>query len=69
MQIFDDERNYYPFQVADILEVHKSTIYRMIRDIDDPLPAFRLRRNGRLKINGRELNKFIEKHKINVLEE
>ena len=69
MEIFDDERNYYPFQVAEKLEVHISTIYRMIKDIDDPLPAFKLRRNGRLKLNGRKLNKFIKEHEINTLEE
>lgn len=67
MKLFDDKRSYRPDEVADRIEVHVSTVYRMIRDIDDPLPAFRLGRQ--LRINGAEANRYFEQKKVNPLEE
>lgn len=67
MKLFDDKRSYRPDEVADRIEVHVSTVYRMIRDIDDPLPAIRLGRQ--LRINGAEANRYFERKKVNPLEE
>ena len=41
MSIFNDERTYRTDEIADILKVDRSSVYRWIRDIGDPLPAFR----------------------------
>ncbi len=68
MKLFDDNRAYRPDEIADRIEVHISTVYRMINDLEHPLPAFRLR--GRtLRINGADANRYFGKKKVNPLEE
>ena len=64
MSIFNDERNYRPDEIADILRVDRSSVYRWIRDILDPLPAFRTKDNGQLRCSGKDLNLYLLKHKV-----
>ena len=64
MSIFNDERNYRPDEIADILRVDRSSVYRWIRDILDPLPAFRTKDNGQLSCAGKDLNDYLTKHKV-----
>jgi len=67
MKLFDDKRSYRPDEIAERIEVHISTVYRMINDIDNPLPAFRIKRQ--LRVNGAAANRYFEKQKVNPLEE
>jgi len=61
--LFNPDRCYRPDEIADILSVSKRTVYRMISDISDPLPAFRP--NGKyLRVSGLELNNYLDKHKV-----
>ncbi len=69
VQVFNESRCYTPVNVAEILNVDISTVYRLIRDIDDPLPAFRLKTNGQLRVHGKEINKYLEDHKVDPLNE
>jgi hypothetical protein len=69
MSIFNDERCYRPDEIADKLRADISTIYRLIKDIDDPLPAFRLKNNGQLRVHGKDLNQYLESHKVDPLNE
>lgn len=69
VQVFNESRCYTPVYVAEILNVDISTVYRLIRDIDDPLPAFRLKTNGQLRVHGKEINKYLEDHKVDPLNE
>jgi predicted site-specific integrase-resolvase len=69
IQVFKESRCYTPVNVAEILNVDISTVYRLIRDIDDPLPAFRLKTNGQLRVHGKEINKYLEDHKVDPLNE
>ena len=64
MSIFNDERNYRTDEIADILRVDRSSVYRWIRDILDPLPAFRTKDNGQLRCAGKDLNDYLTKHKV-----
>lgn len=64
MSIFKDERNYRTDEVADILRVDRSSVYRWIRDIDCPLPAFRTKENGQLRCKGSDLNAYLLKHRV-----
>ena len=69
MQVFKEQRCYTPLRVSEILSVDISTVYRLIRDIDDPLPAFRLKNNGQLRVHGKDLNTYFEDHKVDPLNE
>lgn len=69
VQVFNESRCYTPLRVSEILDVDISTIYRLIRSIDDPLPAFRLKTNGQLRVHGKELNTYFEDHKVDPLNE
>ncbi len=64
MSIFKDERTYRTDEIADILKVDRSSVYRWIRDILDPLPAFRTKENGQLRCSGKDLNLYLLKHKV-----
>ncbi len=64
MSIFKDERNYRTDEIAEILRVDRSSVYRWIRDILDPLPAFRTKENGQLRCSGKDLNDYLNKHKV-----
>lgn len=69
-QLFKDSRCYRPDEIASILNIGDvSTVYRMIRNIEDPLPAFKLKKNGQIRVRGFEINKYVEDHKIDPLEE
>jgi excisionase family DNA binding protein len=60
-------RYYRPDEVAEILNVDKSSIYRMIKDIEDPLPAIKLN-GGCLRIPGQELSEWLERRRVNSAE-
>ena len=64
MSIFNDERNYCTDEIADILRVDRSSVYRWIRDIDNPLPAFRTKENGQQRCKGKDLNAYLDKYKV-----
>jgi len=64
MSIFSNDRNYRPDEVASTLRVSRNTVYRWIRDILDPLPAFRTKDNGQLRCAGKDLNEYLLKHKV-----
>ena len=64
MSIFNNDRNYRPDEVASKLRVSRNTVYRWIRDILDPLPAFRTKENGQLRCSGKDLNLYLQKHKV-----
>ena len=64
MSIFNNDRNYRPDEVASTLRVSRNTVYRWIRDILDPLPAFRTKDNGQLRCAGKDLNDYLTKHKV-----
>jgi excisionase family DNA binding protein len=59
-----NDRYYRPDEIADILNVDRSTVYRMIRDIADPLPAYRINDKGPLRVHGKDINKYLESHKV-----
>ncbi len=67
--VFDDKKFYTPTRVAELLSVNRCTVYRMIRSIEEPLPAVRLKGNGQLRISGLELNKYLEEHEVDPLNE
>ena len=64
MSIFNNDRNYRPDEVASTLRVSRNTVYRWIRVIFDPLPAFRTKENGQLRCSGKDLNLYLLKHKV-----
>ena len=59
-----NDRYYRPDEIADILNVDRSTVYRMIRDIADPLPAYRINEKGPLRVHGKDINMYLETHKV-----
>ncbi len=62
-ELFKSDRSYRPDEIAKRLAVDISTVYRMIRDMDDPLPAFRP--CGRaLRVKGAEITKYLERRKV-----
>ncbi len=63
MKSFKD-RYYRPDEIADVLNVARSTVYRMIRDIADPLPAYRINDKGPLRVHGKDINKYLVSHKV-----
>lgn len=69
MSIFQDERCYRPDEIAAKLNAALSTVYRLIKDIDDPIPAFRLKNNGQMRVYGRDMNAYLENHKVDPLNE
>ena len=65
--LFSD-RCYRPDEVAAKLHVNIRTIYRHVNDIDDPLPSIRLAPRGPIRIPGSELNKWLERRRVNPLD-
>lgn len=62
-ELFRSDRSYRPDEIAQKLSVDVCTVYRMIRDIDDPLPAFRP--HGRaLRVEGAELIRYLQRRKV-----
>lgn len=59
------DRYYRPDEVAELLSVDKTTVYRMIRDIDDPLPAIKLVGDRCLRIPGQGLSEWLERRRVN----
>jgi len=63
MDLFSPDRSYRPDEIAKKLSIDISTVYRMIRSIEDPLPAFRL--CGRaLRVEGVEIIRYLNRHKV-----
>lgn len=61
--LFRSDRSYRPDEIAAKLSVDICTVYRMIRDINDPLPAFRP--HGRaLRVEGAELIRYLQRRKV-----
>lgn len=68
-RLFSDERCYRPDEIAEILQVDVSTVYRMIKDLDKPLYAFRLAGNRQLRVWGGDLNAYVEQSRVKPEEE
>ncbi len=66
---FDDKKFYSPTRIAEILAINKCTVYRMVNNIEDPLPAVRLKRNGQLRVNGKDLNEYMSSHEVDPVNE
>jgi excisionase family DNA binding protein len=64
MKVFDVNRNYRPDEVATALRVSRKTVYRWIRDIANPLRAFRTTENGQLRCSGKDLNQYVLKNQV-----
>jgi|GEM_PF-373709 excisionase family DNA binding protein len=64
LNFFKEDRSYRPDEIADALKVDRSTVYRLIREISDPLPAYRIKEQGQLRCFGRDINKYLENHKV-----
>jgi excisionase family DNA binding protein len=63
------DKYYRPDEIAELLNVDKGTVYRLIRDIEDPLPALRLSKKGALRVAGRDLQEWMENHKVHPEDE
>ena len=69
-QLFNNDRSYRPDEIAKKWDVNVRTVYRMVKDIDDPLPAFRPNgKKGVIRVKGSVLNEWTEQNKVNPLEE
>lgn len=67
---FNENRFYAVQQVAEIIGVHRNTVYKWVQDIDDPLPSHRFDKSkGRLKIHGSDLNEWLANKKVDPLNE
>jgi len=65
--LFKDERLYRPDEVAKRLNISIKSIYRMIKDVDDPLPAIKIK--NIIRLPGNRLNEYIKRHTIKSWEE
>jgi len=59
-----NDRYYRPDEIAEALKVDRTTVYRMIRDVLDPLPAYRVNKDGPLRVHGKDLNQYLANHKV-----
>ncbi|MDD3535183.1 MAG: helix-turn-helix domain-containing protein [Candidatus Cloacimonetes bacterium] len=57
------DRIYRPDEIATLLAIDRSSVYRMIRNIEDPLPAFRPTGRGPLRVNGIDLIRYLDRRK------
>ncbi|MCB5285528.1 MAG: helix-turn-helix domain-containing protein [Candidatus Cloacimonetes bacterium] len=64
MELFKSDRCYRPDEIATILGVVISTVYRMMRDIEDPLPSYRIAGKRQLRAQGKDLNAYMERHRV-----
>lgn len=69
MDLFKSDRCYRPDEIATILGLDKSTVYRMMKDIDDPLPSYRAAGKRQLRAKGKDLNAYMERHRVRPTEE
>jgi hypothetical protein len=67
--LFDSKRCYRPDEVACKWNLDIKEIYKMIKDINDPLPAFRPTGKKALRIRGEILNAWEIKTKVEPLNE
>lgn len=61
--IFNPDRSYRPDEIAIKLAISLRTVYRMIRDVNDPLPAVRVMGRS-LRVEGRDLIRYLERRKV-----
>lgn len=59
-----EDRYYRPDEVAEMLAVEISTVYRLVREPGDPLPAVRLGERGHIRILGRDLGAWLERWRV-----
>jgi len=64
MNLFQEDRGYRPDEIAEKLNVDRSTIYRLIRKVLNPLPAYRTKEQGQLRCFGRDINQYLQRHKV-----
>lgn len=53
-------RYYRPDEIATLLAINRSTIYRMMSSISNPLPSVRPTGKGPLRVLGRDLIRYLE---------
>lgn len=63
------DRCYRPDEVAKRLDVSVRSIYRWMRDLDDPLPAYRMQQSGPLRIPGNGLNAWLDRRRVDPFDE
>lgn len=63
------ERYYRPDEIAEMLNVDRSTVYRLVKDVNDPLPAVRIGGNGPYRVHGADLQEWLGKHRVKPEEE
>ncbi len=63
-KLFKDDHAYPPNVIAARLGASRAKVYKMIGDINDPLPAFRLGGNGSLRVTGKDINNYLANHKV-----
>lgn len=68
MDLFDKGRCYRPDEVAKKLGVSKRTVYRMINNVEDPLPAVRPC-GPALRISGADIMAYLAKRRVRPEEE
>lgn len=62
---FEDDIYYYPYHIANKLNISIRTVYRMVNDVTNPLPAVRIRHS--LRIRGKDINEYLERNKTDPL--
>jgi len=60
---------YRPDEVCEILSINKTTFYRKVGDIENPLPAIRINKGGSLRVPIEDFQKWIEKNKVDPVNE
>jgi len=66
--LFSPSRCYRPDEIAHTLGLSTRTVYRLINDIEDPLPAYRPTGTV-LRVHGHDLIAWLDRRKVNPLEE
>ena len=62
--MFNDDRCYRPDEIARILNIDRSTVYRLINEIGDPMPAYKLSGTGALRALGSDLNEWLKRRRV-----
>jgi predicted DNA-binding transcriptional regulator AlpA len=60
-----------PDEVCKILDIERTTFYRLVNQVDSPLPAVKMNEspNGHLRVPKLELERWLQEHKKDPLNE
>lgn len=62
--MFKADRCYRPDEIASKLNIDRSTVYRLINEVGDPIPAYKLSGTGALRALGSDLNEWLERRRV-----